>query len=324
MVQRIGSLEVSDMGLGCMGLSSVYNQTTDARARDVVGQAFDLGISHFDTADVYGSGHNERLIGEALKGRGDSVVIATKFGLVQDKHGSYVGVDGRPERVRAACEASLRRLGTSQVDIYYLHRLDPSVPVEDTVGAMADLVAAGLVREIGLSEVSLATVEAACTVHHVAVVQSEYSLWSRGVERSLLPALRQRGIAFVAYSPLGRGGLAATLTSEQDLRDGDYRRGTPRFQGEHFRRNKRLAEALARVAEGQRITAAQAALAWVARQDGVIPIPGSTTADHLRENVQALALRLSEATLQSLDEIFVPDAASGERYPANRMAELDG
>ncbi len=320
----LGGLRVPALGLGCMSMAGVYGAADRAESIRTVHRALDLGVTLLDTADVYGPHTNEELLGEALRGdRRDRAIVATKFGLVRAADGRYTGVDGRPERVRTACAASLRRLRTDRIDLYYLHRVDQDVPIEETVGAMAELVAEGRVAHLGLSEASAATVRRAHAVHPIAAVQSEYSLWSREPEDGLLATLRGLGIGFVAYSPLGRGLLTGTLEAGA-FAPGDYRRASPRFQGDDFARNRVLAERLRAVARPLGITPAQLAVAWLLREDRqAAVIPGCKRRTHLEENHGALDVELTDDVLRALDDAVPADAASGERYPAERMSELD-
>jgi aryl-alcohol dehydrogenase-like predicted oxidoreductase len=307
---------VSALGLGCMGMSDAYGAPDEGEALRTLDRALELGITFWDTADVYGLGANESLLGRALAGRRDRVELATKFGNVRDAEGRYGAVDGRPEYARSACQASLARLGVERIDLYYLHRVDPAVPIEETVGTMAELVAEGLVAHLGLSEAAPSTIRRAHAVHPIAAVQSEYSLWHREPEREVLPALRELGIGFVPFSPLGRGLLAGALSSAADLDDADLRRSLPRFQGENLDRNLELAARVRELAAERRATAAQLALAWVLRQgDDVVPIPGTKRRTYLEQNAAALALELDEADLAALDDALPHGAAAGERYP---------
>jgi len=307
---------VSALGLGCMGMSDAYGAPDEGEALRTLDRALELGITFWDTADVYGLGANERLLARALAGRRDRVELATKFGNVRDADGRYGAVDGRPEYARVACEASLARLGVERVDLYYLHRVDPAVPIEETVGAMAELVADGLVGHLGLSEAAPSTIRRAHAVHPIAAVQSEYSLWHREPEREVLPALRELGIGFVPFSPLGRGLLAGALSSTADLDDADLRRSLPRFQGENLDRNLGLAARVRELAAERGATPAQLALAWVLHQgDDVVPIPGTKRRAYLEQNAAATALKLDAADLAALGEALPPGAAAGERYP---------
>jgi len=316
--RRLGSqgLEVSAEGLGCMGMSEFYGPTDETEAIATIHRALALGVDFLDTADIYGPFTNERLVGRALAGRRHEVVLATKFGNERRDDGSWVGVNGRPEYVRSACEASLARLGVDHIDLYYQHRVDKTVPIEETVGAMATLVGEGKVRYLGLSEASPATIKRAHAVHPITALQSEYSLWSRDPEQAVLPALRELGIGFVAYSPLGRGFLAGRFRSPDDLGDeGDFRSRHPRFQGDNLTRNLELLGRLEEIARDRGVTPAQLALAWVLHRGAdVVPIPGTKTRRYLEENVAAAALELSDDELARLDEALPPGATSGQRY----------
>jgi aryl-alcohol dehydrogenase-like predicted oxidoreductase len=316
-------LVTSAIGLGCMGMTHAYAKVPEADGRATIERALELGIDLLDTADVYGPETNERLVGAAIAGRRDEVVLATKFGSRSLEIPGRVP-DGRPEYVARACDASLRRLGVDVIDLYYLHRVDPQVPIEETVGAMAETVAAGKVRHIGLSEASAETIRRAHAVHPLAAVQSEYSLWTRDLEAEVLPALRELGIGLVAYSPLGRGFLTGAIRSPEDLGAEDWRRGNPRFQGENFRRNLLLVDRVRELADRKGVTAAQLALAWVLAQGEahgveVVPIPGTTKPDRVDENVAALDVRLSSDDLATLDELAPIGVAAGDRYPADLM-----
>jgi aryl-alcohol dehydrogenase-like predicted oxidoreductase len=309
-------LEVSAQGLGCMGMSEFYGTIDEAESIGTIHRALDLGVTFLDTADMYGIGENERLVGKAIAGRRDEVELATKFGNERNPDGSWIGINGKPEYVLAACEASLQRLGVEVIDLYYQHRVDNSVPIEETVGAMASLVEAGKVRFLGLSEAGPETIRRANVVHPISVLQTEYSLWSREPEAQLLPAVRELGIGFVPYSPLGRGFLTGSYRSAADFTEGDRRLALPRFQGENLERNVRLADEVRLLAEQKGVTAAQLALAWVhSRGDDVVPIPGTKRRRYLEENVGALDFELTDAELQRLDESFPAGAAAGDRYP---------
>ena len=316
--RRLGSqgLEVSAEGLGCMGMSEFYGPTDEAEAIATIHRALDLGVDFLDTADIYGPFTNERLVGRALAGRRHEVVLATKFGNERREDGSWVGVNGRPEYVRSACEASLARLGVDHIDLYYQHRVDKTVPIEETVGAMATLVGEGKVRYLGLSEAAPATIRRAHAVHPITALQTEYSLWSRDPEQAVLPAVRELGIGFVAYSPLGRGFLAGRFRGPDDLRDeGDFRSRHPRFQDDNLTRNLELLERLEEIAREKGVTPAQLALAWVLHRGAdVVPIPGTKKRRYLEENVAAAALELSDEELARLDQALPPGATAGERY----------
>lgn len=309
-------LEVSAMGLGCMSMSGTYGTDfDDAESRATLHRAVDLGVTLFDTADVYGPFANEAVVGHGLAAVRDRVVLSTKFGFVRDNLGRNYGICGRPDFVRQSCDLSLQRLDTDHIDLYWQHRVDPETPIEETVGAMAELVAAGKVRHLGLSEASPATIRAAHAVHPITALQSEYSLQSRDVEAEVLAVCRELGIGFVAYSPLGRGLLTGALTSTDDLPADDWRRSSPRFQGEAFDRNVELVEACREIASELDCTLAQLALAWVlSRGDDVVPIPGTKRVRNLEANVAAAALRLSPEQLARIEEIVPVDAVAGERY----------
>ncbi|HEV2866128.1 MAG TPA: aldo/keto reductase [Allosphingosinicella sp.] len=316
--------EVSAIGLGCMGMSEFYGSGDEAESIATIHHALDQGVDFLDTADMYGVGRNEELVGRAIAGRRDEVFLATKFGNVRGEDGSFQGVCGRPDYVRSACEASLRRLKVDVIDLYYQHRVDAEVPIEETVGAMAELVAQGKVRFLGLSEAAPATVRRAHKVHPIAALQSEYSLWSRDPEDEVLPTVRELGIAFVAYSPLGRGFLTGQFRSPSDFPEDDFRRFHPRFTGENFARNIALVEEIETMAADKGCTAAQLALAWVLAQgEDVLPIPGTKRRRYLDENIAALQVRLSSEDRERIDSILPPGAASGPRYHAAGMATIN-
>jgi aryl-alcohol dehydrogenase-like predicted oxidoreductase len=316
--------EVSEIGLGCMGMSAFYGTTDESQARATIARALDLGCNFLDTSDMYGPHTNERLVGSAIAGRREEVFLATKFGIKLVKEDDLLRreVNGRPEYVREACDASLRRLGVEHIDLYYQHRVDPNTPIEETVGAMAELVAAGKVRHLGLSEASAATIRRAHAVHPITALQTEYSLWTRDVEAEILPTLRELGIALVAYSPLGRGFLSGRFTSPDELDEGDYRRYGPRFTGENLEHNLLLAQRVRELATERGITPGQLALAWVLhRWRHIVPIPGTKRVSYLEENLAAAEVQLSDADVEHIAAAIPP--AAGERYPEAVMRSVN-
>ncbi len=322
--RELGSqgLSVSALGLGCMGMSDFYGARDDAESIATLHRALDLGITVLDTADVYGPFTNEVLVGKAIKGRRSGIIVATKFGNVRTPDGRFVGQNGRPEYVKAACDASLQRLGVDHIDLYYQHRVDRAVPIEDTVGAMADLVRQGKVRYLGLSEASAQTIRRAHVIHPITALQTEYSLWSRDVEDEILPAIRELGVGFVAYSPLGRGFLTGQIKRPEDIQEGDWRKNHPRFQGENFQKNLDLVTRVTALARKKRCTPGQLALAWLLAQgDDIVPIPGTKHRTYIEENVGALNVTLSGAELEELDEV---GSAAGARYPEGGMRTVNG
>jgi aryl-alcohol dehydrogenase-like predicted oxidoreductase len=322
--RKLGELTVSAQGLGCMGMSDFYGGRDEAEAIATLERAVERGITLFDTADMYGGGENEKLVGRALRRHRDRVIIATKFGNMRNPDGTFRGVNGKPDYVRDACNASLARLGVDTIDLLYQHRVDPDTPIEDTVGAMADLVRAGKVRYLGLSEAAPATLRRAHAVHPITALQTEYSLWSRDPEGDILPTVRELRIGFVAYSPLGRGFLTGRIASLDDLEPDDYRRGSPRFQGENFARNLHLVDAIRALAARKGCTPSQLALAWVLAQgDDIVPIPGTKRRAFLDENVGALDVVLSDEDLAAIDAVLPFGAAAGDRYAAKPMLAVN-
>ena len=317
-------LTVSELGLGCMGMSYAYGQADDDEAVRVIHRALERGVTFLDTAELYGPYTNEKLVGRAVQGRRDEVVIATKFGFDLSEDGQITGVNSRPEHVRDVCEASLRRLGIDHIDLFYQHRLDPDVPIEETVGAMSRLVEEGKVLYLGLSEVGPETLRRAHGTAPISALQTEYSLWERGVEEAILPALRELGIGFVPYSPLGRGFLTGQITEFEDLPEDDYRRNDPRYQGENFGENMKLVDRVGEIAREKEATPAQIALAWLLHQgEDLVPIPGTKRVKYLEENVAAADVQLSDEDLERIAEIVPPGAAAGARYSEDRMRVID-